>query len=95
MEKQQIEEIFKLLQSVYLPINYGDVTIGATRLKDTDTFKLASALHDAGYIKLIESKWLPYSNERTSGWLCGNCKKYSTGKKHYCSFCGAKMDMED
>lgn len=55
----------------------------------------ARILYNEGYRKVMQSKWIYYSDEKTSGWLCDNCKKYSTGKKPYCSFCGAKMNLED
>lgn len=42
-----------------------------------------------------EAEWIPYSHivgeKQITGWLCGNCKKYSKGLRKYCPECGAKM----
>ena len=55
----------------------------------------ALLLYNAGYRKQSEAEWIPYSNivgeRQITGWLCGNCKKYSTGLRKYCPECGAKM----
>lgn len=62
--------------------------------------KYANRAYDADYRKQIQAEWFPYSKEiemydetkkQITGWLCGNCKKYSAGLKNFCSYCGAKM----
>ena len=52
---------------------------------------LAEFLYEEGCKKVPKGKWLYYSDERISGWLCNCCKKYSTGKRYYCPECGARM----
>lgn len=49
---------------------------------------IALGVYQADYRKQIKAEWIP---NRGGGWLCGNCKKYSTGLNPFCSFCGAKM----
>lgn len=49
---------------------------------------VAEHLYNAGYRKQIEAEWIL---NRGGGYLCGNCKKYSTGLVPFCKFCGAKM----
>lgn len=56
---------------------------------------LAEFLYDEGYTRVPKGEWLCYSNDRISGWLCSNCKKYSTGRRYFCSECGAKMSKEN
>ena len=51
-------------------------------------YLFAMKLYEDGYRKQSEGEWIP---NQGGGFLCGNCKKYSTGLKLFCSFCGAKM----
>lgn len=55
---------------------------------ELDEQKTAKNLYDAGYRKQSEMEWLPNPG---GGWLCGNCKKYSSGLRNFCPECGAKM----
>jgi hypothetical protein len=58
----------------------------------------AESLYNAGYRKQSEGEWHFYSDDfsgkQVTGWICGNCNKYSTGLCNYCPECGAKMKGE-
>jgi hypothetical protein len=49
---KQIEEMAKVIQNTYLPINQGNVTVGETRLYSRDAHRLAENLYNAGYRKV-------------------------------------------
>jgi hypothetical protein len=49
-----IEEMTELIRNTWLPIMQGDITVGETRISDYDAVRIAEALYEAGYKKVLE-----------------------------------------
>lgn len=104
-KEKQIEEMIEEIKPFVSGFACGEES-GSCELTDCRTCKarnLANGIYNAGYRKQSESVWYFYSQEvechgpngvtkkQVTGWICGNCKKYSTGIRNFCPECGAKM----
>ena len=94
-EKKTIEDNFDRMREVIsntkLPINAGDTTVGETRLREGDVFRLATALINEGFRLERKGEWLTdkYGMDRSICSICGAVFEGDGG--NYCSKCGARM----
>lgn len=51
---KQIDEMTKIIQNTWLPINHGNVTVGDRRIREDDAHRVAYDLYNAGYRKKSE-----------------------------------------
>jgi tRNA(Ile2) C34 agmatinyltransferase TiaS len=93
--KKTIENDFdrmrEVIQNTWLPINVGDTTVGETRLREGDVFRLATALINEGFRLEHKGEWLAdrFGMERSICSICGAVFEGDGG--NFCRKCGAKM----
>lgn len=87
--EEEIKELESALRTVMNP------------LRDYDLELEAEIMIDDGWHKQIEAEWIPndvyYSPMNcyvVNGYTCSNCKTKVDKYTNYCSYCGAKMEIE-
>jgi hypothetical protein len=48
-----IKEMTELIRNTWLPIMQGDITVGETHISDDVAIRIAEALYEAGYKKVL------------------------------------------
>lgn len=105
VEKKIIENNFdrmrEVIRNTKLFINVGDTTVGETYLRDSDVFRIATALINEGFRLAQKGEWIERTEKLT--WLeddvevyydCSCCGAHSPGESPYCHNCGTKMLKE-
>lgn len=89
--ENDFDRMREVIQNTWLPISVGDTTVGETRLREGDVFRLATALINEGFRLEHKGEWLVdrFGMERSICSICGAVLEGDGG--NFCRKCGAKM----
>ena len=102
LQKNQIEEMARVIQDTWLPRMEGMNTVGELRIGSRDADRIATNLYNASYRKQKEGEWIvvnEYNDYRMckeakiACSVCGHKPKYEwyLSDINFCPNCGAKM----